>query len=636
MDRLGTVDLKPFGDLLALVGNFAKDIGEALKGDALNALDAKLEGFNELAATIRKDLIPALQDAMVWIKPISEFIGGTVLKNLAASFKGVADIISGLTESLSGFVDIITGIVTLDISKIGEGFRKEFEGSGKILAGAFNAGTGPIKGFIDQTLGGISTGFSDMQTQASEFFGGATDDAQTWSDSSTEASDGFFDSFTKGFEDTRLAVGQWFDDMFSAPDIDFSSIGDNISELGTTIGDAFTTARLAVGQFFTDMGENIGSFFTETLPQKFAEMGESIGTFFSELPEKLAYIGGAIVGTIVTQIMSAWIAATEALTTVIIPFFAELPGNIANAIVAAGNWVQGWFVAGYDAIIAFFENTIIPFFTSIPQRLSDAIVAAGNWIQGWFVAGYDNIVAFFETTIIPFFVSIPERLADAIRSAGDWIQGWFQAGYDNIVNFFGSTIVPWFRSLPGVLQQAFMERVTGFRDWFSAMFTNLQGFWNNTIAPWIRTLPAVVLEAFTRLAINVGRAVGDHMKGVINGLITQINSFIRGFNDFSPFDIPEIRYLARGGLVDHPTMAMVGEAGREAVVPLDRPLSQVDESVRWLAAIAQGKTSYASGGVAGGRSVNIAPGAIAVTAMNADPEQVASAVLDRVAIGAWA
>jgi hypothetical protein len=83
-------------------------------------------------------------------------------------------------------------------------------------------------------------------------------------------------------------------------------------------------------------------------------------------------------------------------------------------------------------------------------------------------------------------------------------------------------------------------------------------------------------------------------------------------------------------------MAMVGEAGREMVVPLDRPLSQVDESVRWLAAIAQGKTSYASGGVAGGRSVNIAPGAIAVTAMNADPEQVASAVLDRVAIGAWA
>jgi hypothetical protein len=635
LDKLGTVDLKPFGDLLALVGNFAKDIADALKGNALEALDAKLEGFNELGATIRKDLIPALQDAMVWLKPLSEFIGGTVLKNLAASFKGVADIISGLTESLSGFVDIITGIVTLDVSKIGEGFRKEFEGSGKILAGAFNAGTGPIKGFIDQTIGGVSQGFSDMQTQASEFFGGATDDAQTWSDSSTEASEGFFDSFTKGFEDTRLAVGQWFDDMFSAPDIDFSGIGQSISDLGTTIGDAFTTARLAVGQFFTDMGESIGSFFTDTLPAKFEEMGAAIGDFFAELPNRLAYIGGAIVGTIVTQIMSAWMAATDALTTVIFPFFAELPGNIANAIIAGGNWIQGWFIAGYDAIINFFQTTFFPFFASVPGHIADAIVAAGNWIQGWFVAGYDNIVAFFQTTIIPFFTSIPGRLSDAIIAAGDWIQVWFQRGYDNIVNFFGSTIVPWFRSLPGVLQQAFMERVTGFRDWFAAMFTNLQGFWNNTIAPWIRTLPAVVLEAFSRLAINVGRAVGDHMKGVINGLITQINNFIRGFNDFSPFDIPTLRYLASGGLVDHPTMAMVGEAGREAVVPLDRPLSQVDESVRWLAAIAQGKTSYASGGVVGGKSLNIAPGAISVTVPNSDPVQVASAVVDRMAAGVF-
>jgi hypothetical protein len=82
-------------------------------------------------------------------------------------------------------------------------------------------------------------------------------------------------------------------------------------------------------------------------------------------------------------------------------------------------------------------------------------------------------------------------------------------------------------------------------------------------------------------------------------------------------------------------MAMVGEAGREAVVPLDRPLSQVDESVRWLAAIAQGKTSYASGGVAGGKSLNIAPGAISVTVPNSDPVQVASAVLDRVAVGVF-
>jgi hypothetical protein len=34
--------------------------------------------------------------------------------------------------------------------------------------------------------------------------------------------------------------------------------------------------------------------------------------------------------------------------------------------------------------------------------------------------------------------------------------------------------------------------------------------------------------------------------------------------------IPEIPKLAKGGIVDRPTLAMLGEAGPEAVVPLGR------------------------------------------------------------------
>ena len=33
--------------------------------------------------------------------------------------------------------------------------------------------------------------------------------------------------------------------------------------------------------------------------------------------------------------------------------------------------------------------------------------------------------------------------------------------------------------------------------------------------------------------------------------------------------IPKIPYLAKGGIIDSPTIAMVGEAGREAVMPLE-------------------------------------------------------------------
>jgi hypothetical protein len=71
---------------------------------------------------------------------------------------------------------------------------------------------------------------------------------------------------------------------------------------------------------------------------------------------------------------------------------------------------------------------------------------------------------------------------------------------------------------------------------------------------------------------------------------------------------------------------MIGEAGPEAVVPLNRPLSQVDPSVRNLSAILQGKAPASS--VGGGSSLTIAEGAIKVEGVR-DPNQAASAALDR-------
>lgn len=62
-----------------------------------------------------------------------------------------------------------------------------------------------------------------------------------------------------------------------------------------------------------------------------------------------------------------------------------------------------------------------------------------------------------------------------------------------------------------------------------------------------------------------------------------------------------IRSMASGGFANFRQFirpdVIAGESGREAVVPLSRPLSQVDPSVRMLSAIAQGKIVGGSGAV---------------------------------------
>ena len=80
----------------------------------------------------------------------------------------------------------------------------------------------------------------------------------------------------------------------------------------------------------------------------------------------------------------------------------------------------------------------------------------------------------------------------------------------------------------------------------------------------------------------------------INYIIDALNSFISGINkikipDWVPavggkgINIPKIPKLAQGGIVDKPTYAMIGEAGKEAVMPLERNTGWIDSLADKLA-----------------------------------------------------
>jgi uncharacterized coiled-coil DUF342 family protein len=81
-------------------------------------------------------------------------------------------------------------------------------------------------------------------------------------------------------------------------------------------------------------------------------------------------------------------------------------------------------------------------------------------------------------------------------------------------------------------------------------------------------------------------------KGFVNGLIGGANALIKGLNklsfdvpDWVPgiggkslgFNIPLIPKLAKGGVVDKATLAMIGEAGKEVVMPLENNTQWIDK-----------------------------------------------------------
>jgi septum formation inhibitor MinC len=150
------------------------------------------------------------------------------------------------------------------------------------------------------------------------------------------------------------------------------------------------------------------------------------------------------------------------------------------------------------------------------------------------------------------------------------------------------------------------------------------------------------MRQFVDKAVSAITSFGGTVSSVMDGVIGSIRDVIGWFEDLfntasKPVGVtpsqgggsgnnPTSGFgFAAGGTVNRPTRGVFGEAGREALVPLDRPLSEIDPSVRGLAAIAQGKS---------GAGVNIAAGAIVVQSQYADPSLVAAEVLDAFVVSA--
>lgn len=635
---LGGVNFQPLLDLLSEVWSFIKDIAGSLKGDALAALNTKFDGLGELARIMKDDLLPAM-------KPFVELLGSASIKSAAEFFRITSILTGAIAVTLAGVLNILDGIATLNWDTIVKGFGEVGQGIGKTIeAGvdtAFSAsGT---RNLFDKLF---SIDSKPAQDSIDTFFNGFENSADTASTNATDSTNGFFDSVSSGFTDARLAVGKWFDDNFNGldfPSIDFSGMASNITT-------ALDTARLAVGQWVTDVSfavagalntavDSIANFFTTTLPQAFTGAATSVGEFFSSLPFTIATALGSLAGIIVDNIVGAFLTTEQLITDTVIPFFAALPSNIANAIMSAGNFIQEWWMNAYNGAIAWWNVTVIPFFQTTALNIAGALNTAVDWLKTFFINSWNSAVAWWEGTVWPWVSGLPTRLADLIRAGGNWIQEWWMNAYNSALAWWSGTVVPWFKNLPNMAREWVSGNITWWRDWFVSSWGAVMNWWSNTAAPWLNNLPATIQTAFVRLAINIGTGIGNQLKQIVNGIITQINSFISGFNAFSPFDLPYLHYLARGDVVTSPTLAMVGEAGREAVVPLDRPLSQVNPNVRELAAFAQGKTSPAvqpiDPGLVGQKTVNIQPGAFVFPIPFADPELVSEAVMDRIAEDAF-
>lgn len=170
--------------------------------------------------------------------------------------------------------------------------------------------------------------------------------------------------------------------------------------------------------------------------------------------------------------------------------------------------------------------------------------------------------------VIDGLTEIWQAWKPTIEKIGEILVGIWNTCLKPVVNWLGDTFIKAFKNIGDYIKPILDNLKTMFGGLVDFIVGVLTGNWRKA---W---------QGIVDIFKGIFSGIEAIAKKPINAIIKAINSMIGGLNkiklpDWVPglggkgINIPTIPMLAKGGIVDSPTLAMVGEAGREAVMPLE-------------------------------------------------------------------
>ena len=363
--------------------------------------------------------------------------------------------------------------------------------------------------------------------------------------------------------------------------IDSSGVGEKI---GTFTDNLFTSLHAAITTIdFPKLGKKLGEMFTASIKRvNWGTVGKTIGATLTSLPSVLVGFvldtdWATVAQTLSTAVGSALNSVTEWIKSVdwlqlgqcIADFIANIDwGALATSLFELLGSALG-------ATVSVLRGCIDDAVHSIGQYFTEKIDAAGgNIAQGLLngiLDGLANIGHWIEENIFkPFMQGFCDIFgihspADAVAEKSKFISEGILSGIKSI-DIFGS-IKTWFHNnILTPLTNGFGQVVSAVTGVFSNLWSGVRG-WINTIIGGVESM--------------------------VNGVINGINGLIRGINniaevgqyigiDLTVSQLSTVRLprLAKGAVVNEPTAAIIGEAGKEAVMPLEN-------NTGWITKLAQ-------------------------------------------------
>lgn len=587
--------------LLSLTSTIV-EVGSKLAGSLF-------KGFEKVVVTSAPKISSVFQSLLDTVAPVFESIERSVNKfgdglsrvydehvvpainSIANAFNGLIDIIQILWEnSWQPFAEFLSGV-----------FGVSIEGISDLLGGGLLATLGLLADAIKLVADGFTV-FSDWCKENKEPIVALITTWQTINFLSwAEQAGGLAGAFSLLGSKVSLIVGGIKNLGLAIKALTFDKL--------VSFGETIYLNTLYAKDFVVNSGKTIAQLGKTAL-----ELGKSALAWTAHAAKMglatAAEFAHSVAAGVATAATWAFNAALAVLTSPITWIIAAIAALIAIGVLLYQNWdtvvefaKTAWqglcdFISGIcQAIGEFFSGLwtklqeifepIGQWFGEKFQQAWDAIVnifsGIGEWFSGVFQGAGDAIVNIF-TPIGSWFGQRWADVTSALANIGAWFTDMFQKAWTGLTNIF-SKLGSWFGERWNDVTSALSKVASWFGDIFGKAFDAVKNAFSS-IGDFFKGVWDTVKSIFVNAGQMVGEAVGGAFKSAVNAVLGTIENVVNGFigmingvlgvvrnlpglgwvGSVSTVSLPR---LARGGIVDSPTIAMIGEAGKEAVVPLE-------------------------------------------------------------------
>lgn len=305
------------------------------------------------------------------------------------------------------------------------------------------------------------------------------------------------------------------------------------------------------GYIYTNFVTPLVNWFVNIMAPAIAPLMDAIGKLFDKFSEMIDWLltdGKPVLDIIISTIMG--LAGTFTLVKTGINIFNGLK-NAFDLVKSAGD-VLG---IGIKLLKGKFGLIIL----AITAVIAIGVYLATHWdeIKSKAIQVWTNIQSKFQ--------AFKDWLGNVF--ATDWSKKF--GGFGDILNGFLSNVRNIFKSVKQIFK--------GIIDFIAGTFT---GNWKRAWSGVKNIFAGIMngLKSATRAPLNSVISLVNAAISGLNRISVKIPNWVPGGYGGKKFglSIPKIPYLAKGGIIDSPTLAMVGEAGKEAVVPLENNTGGLD------------------------------------------------------------